>query len=546
MPRPSSHIASYLFGIVMLVSCAPSEAPTDLSKANMIPNPVLVTATGMAFSLTTATTISVEGPEELKAIGQYLADKLNPSTGFDLQVVSTTMAPSSGGIYLTLINDQQLGDEGYELRITDELLTLVAQAPAGLFRGIQTLRQLLPAKIESSTPQVGPWEIPTGVIRDYPSYPWRGAMLDVARHFFSVEDVKRYIDLISYYKINVLHLHLSDDQGWRIEIKAWPNLTVHGGSTQVGAGKGGFYTQQQYAELVAYASARYITIVPEIELPGHINAALASYGELNGGTIVPEEGRVTRPVRKDLSRESSPTELYTGIAVGWSTLRVEKEITFKFVDDVLRELSAMTPGPFIHIGGDEAEATKKKDYIIFINRFREMVREYGKTMIGWEEIAQADITSGDIVQHWKSPAYAQLAVAKGSKIIMSPSKKAYLDMSYDSVTKPGLHWAAYIEVDSAYRWNLATQVKGVEMENILGFEAPLWTETITTMDEIEFMTFPRLPGYAEIGWSPDAGRDWEEYKVRLGNHGTRMTAMKIDFYKSKKVPWVEVPIPGHR
>ncbi len=541
------HIKIYSIGWILgvlllgLTSCKPPVPPTDLSKENIIPQPISITATGNAFVLTDDSDIFVEGPEELKQIGQYLADKLNPSTRFDMKVASTTGAPKSGNIYLTLSADPQLGEEGYELNITNNLLKLAANKPAGLFRGIQTLRQVFPAKIELSTAQQGPWKIPTGVIRDYPSYAWRGSMLDVARHFFGVEDVKRYIDLISYYKINILHLHLSDDQGWRIEIKSWPNLTKHGGSTQVGGGKGGFYTQEQYADLVAYSQARYITIVPEIDLPGHINSALASYGELNGGTIVPEEGRValSKPSRDILGAKTKPTELYTGIAVGWSTLRVEKEVTFKFVEDVLRELAALTPGPYLHIGGDEAAATKKKDYITFINRFKDIVKANGKIMVGWEEIAQADINSEVVTQYWHSQKYAQTAVEKESKIIMPPSTKAYIDMSYDSTTKLGLHWAAYIEVDSAYRWNLATHVKGIGRENILGIEAPLWSETITTMDDIEFLAFPRLPGYAEIGWSPENGRAWDEYKVRLGNHGPRLTAMEVNFYRSSKVPWIK-------
>jgi hexosaminidase len=186
-------------------------------------------------------------------------------------------------------------------------------------------------------------------------------MLDVARHFFGVDDVKRYIDLISHYKMNVLHLHLSDDQGWRIEIKSWPNLTLIGGSTQVGGGAGGFYTQEQYKEIVSYAASRHITIVPEIDLPGHINSALASYGELNGGIIVPQEGRLPSPVTSTrlIDEKNKPTDLYTGIRVGWSTLRLEKEATFRFIEDVIRELAAITPGPYLHIGGDEAHVTKK-------------------------------------------------------------------------------------------------------------------------------------------------------------------------------------------
>ena len=455
-----------------------------------------------------------------------------------LELEASSSAPDDG-IYLKLTSDGQLGEEGYELAITDDLLTIKANTSMGLFHGVQTIRQLLPSSIEFDSRQPGPWRIPTGTIRDFPSYPWRGSMLDVARHFFGVEDVKRYIDLISYYKMNVLHLHLSDDQGWRIEIKSWPNLARHGGSTQVGGGKSGFYTQEQYTEIVAYAKSRYITIVPEIDLPGHINSALASYGELNGGTIVPEEGRipiVDQP-KPPLGTKPGPTELYTGTDVGWSTLRIEKEETFRFVNDVIRELSALTPGPYFHIGGDEADVTKKKDYIAFINRFKEIVRSNGKVMIGWEEVAQAAIDSNSIAQFWKNPELAERAAEKRARLIMSPSKKAYIDMSYDSTTKLGLHWAAYIEVDSAYMWSPETQLPNVGKESILGVEAPLWTETITNIDEIEFMAFPRIPGYAEIGWSPSESRNWDEYKVRLGKHGPRLSAMKVDYYRSKLVPW---------
>jgi len=535
-----------LVAIVLMISlsaCKKSHAPTDLATENLIPKPVSITATHGVFELTQETKIYYQSESaELQQLGQYLADQFNGATGFATGVAATSDEPGSGNIYFALVErDTDLGDEGYQLSITEDLVTLTARKPAGIFYGIQTLRQLLPARIESTTTQQGPWEISTGTIRDYPTYAWRGSMLDVARHFFGVEDVKRYIDLISAYKMNVLHLHLSDDQGWRIEIKSWPKLATHGGSTQVGGGKGGYYTQEQYKDLVKYAQDRYITIIPEIDLPGHINSALASYGELNGGTIVPIEGAVKVDVsqKADLGKkENLPTALYTGTEVGWSTLRLEKEATFRFVDDVMRELAAITPGPYLHVGGDEAHVTKKQDYIVFINRFKEIVTAHGKKMIGWEEIAQANLDSTDIAQHWSSQKYGQLAVEKGAKVIMSPAKKAYLDMQYDSTSKFGLHWAAYIEVDSAYRWDPATLVSGIERENIVGVEAPLWSETIATMDEVEYLAFPRLLGYAEIGWSPAASRNWDEYKVRLGKHSVRLKALNIDYYPSTFVPWV--------
>ncbi len=493
--------------------------PTDLSKENIIPKPVSIVPTGDSFDLTDQTDIYVQGESaELLQIGQYLADKLNPSTSLGIEVKTTSEAPVPGNILLALSdNDTELGDEGYELTITDKSVNLTANKPAGLFHGIQTIRQLLPPKVELSSVQKGPWKIATGTIRDYPVYGYRGAMLDVARHFFGVEDVKNYIDQLATYKMNVLHLHLSDDQGWRIEIKSWPNLTAHGGSTEVGGGEGGFYTQEQYSDIVKYAQDRFITIIPEIDMPGHTNAALASYPELN--------------------IDGKATELYTGIEVGFSTLATKKEITYKFIDDVIRELAALTPGQYIHIGGDESHATKIEDYIPFINRVQDIVIANGKQVFGWDEIALATLKPHTVVQYWDKAENAIKGVEQGAKVLMSPAKYAYLDMQYDSTSIYGLHWAAYIEVDKGYRWDPANLVPEIKRENIIGIEAPLWSETVSNRLEAEYLIFPRLLGYAEIGWTPVELRNWDEYKVRLANHGERMKAMNISFYPSKLVPW---------
>ncbi len=529
---------------LMLSSCnssKPSSAEATEALQSIIPKPSSVEATGKTFTLTEGTGIFVDdGSDEINRIGQYLSDKLKSSTGFTLPVSASTGKSAPHNIYLTTSGaDASLGEEGYTLAISDDVITLTAFKPAGLFRGVQTIRQLLPAKVEMSAKQEGPWEIATANIRDTPSYSYRGSMLDVGRHFFGVEDVKRYLDLMSYYKFNFFHIGLTNDQGWRIEIKSWPNLANHGGSTQVGGGKGGYYTQEQFRDIVAYAQSRYITVVPEIDMPGHTNAALASYGELNGGTVVPIEGRVELNKADQVLGKSKPTELYTGIEVGFSTLRIEKVETIKFMNDVIRELAAITQGSYIHIGGDESHATKKEDYVAFVKKFHEIVQANGKIMMGWEEIAQGDIGTDVVTQFWTSPKYGELAAEKGSKLIMSPSKKTYMDMQYDSTTKLGLHWAAYIEVDSAYNWDPTDYLNGVSKENILGIEAPLWTETIVTMDDIEYMIFPRLSGYAEIGWSTEAKRSWEEYKVRLATHGPRWKAMNINYYKSKLVQWKE-------
>jgi hexosaminidase len=504
----------------------PTPTPTPTSPpntiGNIIPMPVSITSSGGGFVLPGTADIYVEpGTAELTAIGQYLADKLNPSTGYGLQVLATTGAPPNGNIYLTTVSgDPALGDEGYQLTVTANLVTLVAYKPAGLFRGIQTIRQLFPAAIESSTLQPGPWTISTGTVRDYPRFSWRSSMLDVARHFFSVADVERYIDLMAYYKLNVFHFHLSDDQGWRIMINSWPNLALYGGGTQVGGTcTNCYYTQAQYSDIVAYAQSRYITVVPEIDMPGHTNAALASYAELNCNGVAPAR--------------------YTGTNVGFSSLCISKPITYTFVDDVIRELAALTPGTYIHVGGDEASSTTTADYVSFVSQVQTIVQSYNKQMIGWEEIAQINgLSASSVAQHWNlSDSFAPTAVQQGAKVLMSPANKAYLDMKYNRRTRLGQTWAGLINTQTGYEWDPATIVSGVPGSSVLGVEAPLWTETIVTRSDMDYMAYPRLPGYAELGWSPVTGRNWTEYKVRLGSHGPRLTALGVNFYRDTVVPW---------
>lgn len=484
----------------------------------LIPVPASVKPAGGTFALSAGATINVQpDSDEVKGIGLYLAERLAPATGFKIQVLAASEAPKSGSILLTTVGgDSTLGDEGYELTITPDRVTLVAPKPAGLFYGVQTLRQLLPPAIERADLQPGPWTLPSGTIRDFPRFAWRGTMLDVARHFFKVDDLKRYIDLMAYYKLNRFHLHLTDDQGWRLRIESWPRLATYGGSTEVGRGPGGHYTQKDYTEIVAYAQSRYITVVPEIDMPGHTNAALASYAELNCDGVA--------------------RSLYTGIKVGFSSLCVGKEITYKFVDDVVREIAALTPGPYIHIGGDESSATKTADYITFVEKVQAIVKSHGKQVIGWEEIAGAKLLPTSIAQHWTSDL-AQKAVQQGAKVIMSPASKTYLDMKYDRSTALGQDWAGLIEVQTGYDWDPARLLDGVSERDILGLEASLWSETLKTLEDIEFMTFPRLPGCAEIGWSPVSGRNWSEYRIRLGAHGLRLAGLGVRFYRSPQVPW---------
>jgi hexosaminidase len=344
-------------------------------------------------------------------------------------------------------------------------------------------------------------------------------MLDVARHFFSAHDVKGYIDLLALHKMNRLHLHLSDDQGFRIEVKSWPNLTAVGGRTEVGGTVGGFYTQEQYQDLVAYARERFVEIVPEVDMPGHTNAALASYAELNCDGVAPPP--------------------YTDIKVGFSCLCVANELTYSFIDDVIREIAGLSPTPFFHVGGDEVRKLGEGEYAQFINRVQDIVERHGKRMIGWDEVAHAALHPASVVQHWRPGTALGNVAAAGSKLIMSPANRAYLDMQYDPATPLGLSWAGRIEVKDAYSWDPSTVIEGVGEDSILGVEAPLWSETLARMHEVESMAFPRLAAIAEIGWSAQSARDWEDFRVRLGGQGPRWQAIGVNFYRSPQIPWRE-------
>jgi hexosaminidase len=487
----------------------------------LIPVPASLTAcSGESYDLTSDTTIFAAG-EPAAAVAGWLADLLRRPTGLPLPPGSR-----DGGISLTLDGPARLGAEGYLLDVTATGVRLRAHAAAGLFRGAQTLRQMLPPKIERQRAQPGPWTLPGGRIEDGPRFPWRGVMLDVARHFFPVDVVKRFIDLAAPYKINMLHLHLTDDQGWRIAIDRWPRLTTHGGGSAVGGGPGGFYTKTDYAEIVRYAAAHHMTVVPEIDAPGHTNAALAAYPELN------PDGRA--PAR------------YTGTKVGFSSLMTGADISYRFLDEVVEEVAALTPGPYFHIGGDEAHSTDPAGYAEFIRRAEKIVRRHGKTMIGWQEVAAAQLSPGTLVQYWqpRKSGAAHEAVRQGAKLILSPATHTYLDIKYDAGTSLGLDWAGLVDARTSYDWDPATLLNGIGERDVAGVEAALWTETITTAADIEYMTLPRLPGIAEIGWSPgpgECGRTWADYRIRLAAHGARWTAAGVTYHSSADVPWAGPP-----
>ncbi|MDQ0601538.1 hexosaminidase [Streptomyces canus] len=517
-----------LLGSLLLMATAGTfvagAAPTPGAETagplgEVVPAPASVEPGGSPYRITRATRIRVDDSGAVRRIGEYVADVLRPSTGYPLPVTSR----GKGGIQLRLAKGP-FGAEGYRLDSGAKGVTITAAQPAGLFHGVQTLRQLLPAAVEKDSVQPGPWLVAGGTIKDTPRYGWRGAMLDVSRHFFTVDQVKRYVDQLALYKVNKLHLHLSDDQGWRIAVDSWPRLTTYGGSTQVGGGPGGFYTKADYREIVRYAASRYLEVVPEIDVPGHTNAALASYAELNCDGVAPP--------------------LYTGTEVGFSSLCVSKEITYDFVDDVIRELAALTPGRYLHIGGDEAHSTSHEDYVKFMDRVQPVVAEYGKTVVGWHQLTGATPAKGAVAQYWglddtsaEEKERVAAAARGGTGIVLSPADRIYLDMKYTADTPLGLDWAGLVEVKRSYDWDPGSYLPGVPASAVRGVEAPMWTETLTNSADIEYMAFPRLAGAAELGWSPAATHDWDRYKVRLAAQGPRWEALGIDYYRSPQVPW---------
>ncbi|MCF3965126.1 beta-N-acetylhexosaminidase [Streptomyces fuscigenes] len=532
-PRIAGSLLLLLTAGAGALGAAPAtQHPAARPLGQIVPEPAHVRPGGSPFTLGAGTRIETEGrgagAREARQVGTYLAGLLRPATGYRLPVVDAPRHSSRGSLTLDLDprGDAALGTEGYRLDSGRDGVTLTARTSAGLFHGVQTLRQLLPASIEKHSRQRGPWQVAGGTVTDVPRYAYRGAMLDVSRHFFTPAQVEKYIDQLALYKINELHLHLSDDQGWRIAVDSWPRLATYGGSTEVGGGTGGYYTKAQYQQIVAYAASRHLEVVPEIDMPSHTEAALASYPELNCDGVAPP--------------------LYTGTEVGFSSLCVPKAVTYDFVDDVVRELAALTPGRYLHIGGDEAHSTSQADYVAFMDKAQAVVTKYGKRVMGWHQMTAARQSPGAVAEYWGTDTTgaaerAQVAKAAlaGTKVVLAPADRSYLDMKYTDDTVLGQDWAGTVEVDRSYGWDPGTYLAGagVPASAVLGVEAPLWSETLTDNADIEAMAFPRLPGIAELGWSPESALDWNTYKVRLAAQGPRLAAMGIDFYRSPLVDW---------
>jgi len=525
-PRRARARAVSLSVVVAIAACrAPATTavpPTRDVAPSMpiVPAPVTaeISATD-SFQVTPRTAVYVDGAAsaEVQAIADYAANMISNVIGTPAQrLVAGGSVPDSNIVVAIDLSRSDLGDEGYELNSTRTSVKVVASQPAGLFHGVQTLRQLLPAGIEHQGWYNRKAKLPVAHVVDTPRFAWRGGMLDVSRHFLPPSDVKRFIDLYSLYKLNRLHLHLSDDQGWRIEIKSWPKLTEVSGPTAIGGARGGFYTQAEYADIVAYAKSRYITVVPEIDMPGHFNAGLMAYPDL----------KCDRTAPPPFTRVGGPP----------NSLCVTRDSVFGFISDVVREISAAAPTPYFHFGGDEVQRMSKDDYRNFVLRVEQIVTSAGPRPIGWSEIAPINLSPNTIVQHWTKDS-VQLHAARGGKVILSPGPHAYLDMKYDSSTALGLMWAGLIDLKRAYDWDPATLIPGVTEQSILGVEGPLWAETLISRSDYEYMEFPRLIALAELGWSPASRLGWDDFRRRVGAQGARLAALGVNFARVPGIDW---------
>lgn len=501
----------------------------------IIPEPVSLERREGCFHLTAATGVFAEPPG--KAAARILREALRPATGFELNDAEQ----NTSGLCLSM--EEGHGKEGYHLRVSSDRVQLRASAEAGWFYAIQTLRQLLPPAIfRSSEVKQAEWTIPGVSVTDSPRFRWRGIMLDTSRHFFPVEDIKRFLDHMALHKFNVFHWHLVDDQGWRLEIRRYPQLVKVGsrraespkpGNRKDGDGMpyGGYYTQDDVREIVRYAAERHITIVPEIEMPGHAGAAIATYPEL-GNFDIPD--------------------YHPEVRTRWGvnpTIYAPSEAVFVFLENVLREVMELFPGEYIHIGGDEApkeqwlqsglaREVRKREKLVdeeamqswFIRRIETFLNAHHRRLIGWDEISEGGLSSTATMMLWRDWKWAREAVNAGNSVVMSPASHCYLDYSQGPVEMEPEAICGELTLEKTYAFEPVPE--GIEPDagnRILGVQGNVWTEYIRDRDSLDYMTWPRAAALAEVAWSAQKGRDWASFRRRLDVHVQRLEEAGVRF-----------------
>ena len=515
-------VVSLVFMAVIISQPGVPVCSAGESSINVIPKPLKMERAEGSFTLTAKTAIVVKS-SELKDIGQYLAEMLAPATGMKVPVTSSWF-PRAGGIVLKLDAAQQdLGAEGYLLACTPQGITITAAKSAGVFYGVQTLRQLLPVEIESRRKVAGmAWTVPCLSIADQPRFRWRGLLLDPARHFLSKDLLLKYIDLLALHKLNRLHLHLTDDQGWRIEIKRYPRLTEVGARLPNFSGKKGegwFYTQNDIKELVAFAARRCVVIVPEIEMPGHSGAAQDAYPEM----------LCTSPCR--------------------SALCVGNDKTIEIMEGVLSEVVQLFPSPYIHIGGDECNRegwkqcarcqARMKDHHLknveelqsdFTRGIEKFLNAKGKALIGWDEILEGGLAPNAVVQSWRGITGGIEAARANHDVIMSPISHCYFDYYQGPPETEPKAIGGNIPLALVYAYEpVPSELTPEQAPRIMGVQGNLWGEYVATGDHAEYMSFPRSSALAEVGWSARESRNFADFSGRLSVLCQRLDLIGVNY-----------------
>ncbi len=530
----------------------------------IVPQPVSMQMGKGDFILKPASVIELSATDaDAKRVANFLSKKLSAATGYAVPVQSVSgPSNSSGNIRLSLFNDGALGSEGYKLNVSTSLVTITANKPAGLFYGMQTLLQLLPKEIESKTAVKNiNWNIPAITVTDYPRFSWRGLMFDVARHFFTKKDIEQYIDQMVRYKFNLLHMHLTDDEGWRIEIKGLPKLTEVGAWNVKKVGYfgtfsppapdeprnfGGFYTQEDIKELVQYAKERFVNILPEIDVPGHSLAAVVSYPELSCTSGAENYHVRSGEEIMDWSHGAPP------IALLDNTLCPANEKVYTFLDKVLTQVAQLFPFEYIHMGGDECPKNfwEKSDAIkslmqkeglktmeevqsYFEKRLEKIVESKGKKFMGWDEILEGGLAPNAVVMSWRGMKGGIQAAKMGHEVVMSPTTFAYLDyMQGDPIIEP--HIYATLRLNKAYQFEPVPE--GVDPKYIKGGQANLWTEQVYNMRHAEYMTWPRGLAISESLWTPKTKKNWNDFTNRVEKQFERLDVAEIKYAPSMYDP----------
>ena len=514
---------------------------------NLIPFPAQFNGGEGQFFLNAQTKVIVTAKDAaLKPIAQSLINTLKTASKLSLSIAVTAAPTAKNVIYIRQNKALGLGAEGYKLLVSADRVILETATPQGAFYGMQTIFQLLPAAVFSPAPVENiTWAMPVCQIQDKPRFVHRGLMLDVSRYFMPVSFVKKYIDLLALHKMNVFHWHLTDDQGWRIEIKKYPKLTQIGSKrkeTLVGQysenypqkfdGKenGGFYTQAEIKDVVKYAQSKYVTIIPEIEMPGHSSAALAAYPELG----------------------CEPSKNYE-VATKWGVMNdvyCPTEKTFTFLQDVLTEVFALFPGKYVHIGGDEApkDAWKQSTFCqelikklklkdedelqsYFIKRIEKFVNSKKRAIIGWDEILEGGVAPNATVMSWRGTKGGIEAAKEKHNVIMTPNTYYYLDYYQANPAKEPLAIGGYLPIEKVYEYDPGAGFSPEEQKYILGIQGNVWTEYMPNPAQVEYMTFPRATAIAEVAWVPSGGKNFEDFATRLKAQLKRLEYLNVNFSK---------------